>query len=54
MRTTDFCQHLNANLVPDPYYGGEEGFEQVLDILEDACDGLVAFIQNKLRNAPVP
>lgn len=54
MRITDFCQHLNANLVPDPYYGGEEGFEQVLDILEDACDGLVAFIQNKLRNDPVP
>jgi protein-tyrosine phosphatase len=27
--------------VPDPYYGGEEGFEEVLDILEDACAGLL-------------
>ena len=28
--------------VPDPYYGGEGGFDQVLDLLEAACDGLVA------------
>lgn len=27
--------------VPDPYYGGEAGFELVLDILEDSCRGLV-------------
>ena len=27
--------------VPDPYYGGEAGFEKVLDILEDACSGLL-------------
>ena len=27
--------------VPDPYYGGENGFEKVLDLLEDACDGLL-------------
>jgi protein-tyrosine phosphatase len=27
--------------VPDPYYGAAEGFERVLDLLEDACDGLV-------------
>lgn len=28
--------------VPDPYYGGPEGFEHVLDLVEDACDGVVA------------
>jgi protein-tyrosine phosphatase len=28
--------------VPDPYYGAAEGFERVLDLVEDACDGLVA------------
>lgn len=28
--------------VPDPYYGGPAGFERVLDLIEDACDGLVA------------
>ena len=27
--------------VPDPYYGGETGFENVLDLLEDACEGLL-------------
>lgn len=27
--------------VPDPYYGGSEGFEQVLDILEDTCERLL-------------
>ena len=27
--------------VPDPYYGGELGFEKVLDLLEDACEGLI-------------
>ena len=30
--------------VPDPYYGGPEGFEQVLDLVEKACDGLLAEI----------
>ncbi len=28
--------------VPDPYYGGELGFEKVLDLLQDACEGLLA------------
>ena len=27
--------------LPDPYYGGAEGFEYVLDLLEDACAGLL-------------
>lgn len=31
--------------VPDPYYGGPEGFEQVLDMLEGACRSLVAEIR---------
>lgn len=34
--------------VPDPYYGGESGFESVLDMVEDACDQLIAEIQKKL------
>lgn len=37
---TDFCRHHNADYVPDPYYEGAEGFELVLDLLEDACQGL--------------
>lgn len=31
--------------VPDPYYGGERGFAEVLDMVERACDGLVAEIR---------
>jgi protein-tyrosine phosphatase len=31
--------------VPDPYYGPEAGFDQVLDLVEDACDGVVARVQ---------
>ena len=30
--------------VPDPYFGGAEGFELVLDLLEDAAEGLLADI----------
>ncbi|MFR0688180.1 low molecular weight protein-tyrosine-phosphatase [Enterobacterales bacterium AE_CKDN230030158-1A_HGKHYDSX7] len=34
--------------VPDPYYGGEDGFEQVLDLVERACDGLLAEVKGRL------
>lgn len=40
-RMTDYCQRMTVDHVPDPYYGGAEGFEYVLDILEDACEGLM-------------
>jgi protein-tyrosine phosphatase len=33
--------------VPDPYYGGERGFEDVLDLVEAACRGLVAEIRRR-------
>ena len=40
-RMTDYCRlHLDDH-VPDPYYGGSSGFEHVLDLLEDACDGII-------------
>ncbi|WP_461633680.1 low molecular weight protein-tyrosine-phosphatase [Labilibaculum euxinus] len=39
---TTYCSRfLNYSSVPDPYYGGDDGFELVLDILEDACEGLL-------------
>lgn len=45
-RMTDFCQsHPDADHIPDPYYGGAQGFELVLDILEDACAGLLEYLQ---------
>jgi len=40
-RMTDYCIKFQTDHVPDPYYGGSEGFEYVLDVLEDACSGLL-------------
>jgi len=33
--------------VPDPYHGGPEGFEQVLDLCEAACEGLLAHLRRE-------
>ncbi len=42
-RFVGFCtHHPQWSYVPDPYYEGREGFELVLDILEDGCRGLLA------------
>lgn len=44
-RMTEYCtKFTHADHVPDPYYGGSEGFEYMLDILEDACAGLLQSI----------
>jgi protein-tyrosine phosphatase len=40
-RMTDFKKGWDYDEIPDPYYGGEEGFELVLDLLEDSCEGLL-------------
>jgi protein-tyrosine phosphatase len=45
---TDFTKNGNYREVPDPYYSGPEGFELVLDILEDACAGLLEEIKTKI------
>jgi protein-tyrosine phosphatase len=37
----DFCTRHNLKEVPDPYYGGPEGFDRVIDLLFDACEGLL-------------
>ncbi len=37
--------HKDLIDVPDPYYGGEKGFDQVLDLLEVAIDGLIKDIK---------
>lgn len=41
----DFCDHDEADEVPDPYYGGAEGFERVLDLLEEGCRGFIERFQ---------
>lgn len=38
---TDFSAEFDYNYVPDPYYGGDQGFELVIDLLEDASSGLL-------------
>ena len=45
---TDFAKD-DYEEVPDPYYGGPEGFEHVLDILEDSCSGLLEEVRTKLN-----
>ena len=37
----DYCEKHDITEVPDPYYGGEAGFDTVIDILEDACASLL-------------
>lgn len=50
-RLTEHCRKHQADVVPDPYQGGAAGFEHVLDLVEDACDGLVSFLrQEKLAH----
>ena len=46
-RLTEFCRTHDSPVVPDPYYGGTSGFEVVLDLVEDACDGLLEHIQQR-------
>lgn len=47
-RLTEFCRQQRADAVPDPYFGGAQGFEKVLDLVEDACDGLLLHVQHRL------
>jgi protein-tyrosine phosphatase len=37
-------QHPGQKTVPDPYYGGDKDFELVIELLEDACDGLLRWL----------
>ena len=41
VRMCDYCENHEESEVPDPYYGGEAGFQKVIDILEDACARLL-------------
>jgi len=44
---TGHCRRHGAREVPDPYYGGPDGFDQVLDLLEDACKGLLEDLRSQ-------
>jgi protein-tyrosine phosphatase len=48
-----YAPQLGTQWVPDPYYGGPQGFRQVYDLIEPAADGLLASIRS-LYSLPVP
>lgn len=43
----EFAPRAPVRSVPDPYYGGATGFEQVLDLLEEAAQGLVEAVLSR-------
>lgn len=45
----DYAPGGRGRAVPDPYYGGKNGFERVLDLVTGACAGLLDELRRKLR-----
>ena len=43
----EYARNHDDREVPDPYYGGEDGFERVLDMVEDAAEGLLLEIRQR-------
>ncbi|MBC77935.1 MAG: protein tyrosine phosphatase [Halobacteriovoraceae bacterium] len=46
-KLTDYSSNSELNFVPDPYFGGQDGFGLVLDILEDCCQNLLTHLNKK-------
>jgi protein-tyrosine phosphatase len=44
----EYCIEKEASHVPDPYYGGQRGFEEVADLVEDACQGLLDSLKRQI------
>jgi protein-tyrosine phosphatase len=42
----EFAPHLERREVPDPYYGGSTGFEHVLDLVEEAAQGVLEHLRS--------
>jgi protein-tyrosine phosphatase len=47
----EFAPDAHTREVPDPYYGGPNGFEEVLDLVEAASRGLLKFLRERARAA---
>ncbi len=45
LRMSDFFSRKDIDHVPDPYFGGSEGFELVIELLEEASENLIHFIK---------
>ena len=50
----DYAPGAGRTEVPDPYYGGAAGFEEVLDLVEAAARGLIEELRARQRRARVP
>lgn len=53
-RLLDFAPNQKVRDVPDPYYGAESDFDEVLDLIEEASRGLLAHLQVELGVTPAP
>ena len=42
-----FLQTTQALVISDPYYGGDQGFEHVLDLIEEASESMMKFVIQK-------
>lgn len=49
-KLVEFSSDKSLTEVPDPYYGGNKGFINVLNILEDATDNLLAKLKSEIEN----
>jgi protein-tyrosine phosphatase len=47
----EFAPEADSRDVPDPYYGGPNGFEEVLDLVEAAARGLLTHLRQRVRVA---
>ncbi len=47
-KLTDFSSNKENTFVPDPYFGGESGFDLVLDLVEDCTENLLLKIKDEL------
>ena len=45
---TEYCSHPVSQDVPDPFYGQPDDFEQVLDVIEDGCEGVLMDLTEKI------
>jgi protein-tyrosine phosphatase len=48
-RFTEFCLTSDSAVIPDPYYGGAAGFDKVLDLVEDAAEGLLQYVWHRVE-----
>lgn len=51
LKMVHFCEKFEVDEVPDPYYLGPQGFEKVLDVLEDGCTGLFNKVKDEIKLA---